>query len=151
MKIEDINISDDDYSRAPDDKPFENDDEASEQARRFFNCGYLFRKYNTSFLLIYCAQYINQAFKFTCLMGFQLILKDHYNLSPSATGSYISIVWLPWALKLVYGILFDSVPLFGSRKKSWMIVTSLIVLATTLTVSLVEFDNPISLLVCFTI
>ena len=102
-------------------------------------------------MLIYCAQYINQAFKFVGFLAFQMILKEHYHMGPTKTAVYVSIFWLPWATKLLYGILFDSVPIFGSRKKSWMILMSLIVVLTTLVVTFIDFENPRTLLLILTI
>ena len=58
---------------------------------------------------------------------------------------------LPWAIKLIYGIVFDAVPLFGSRKKSWMIIMSLIVVLTTLAATFIELENPTTLLILLTV
>ena len=32
------------------------------------------------------------------------------------------MIWVPWMLKFLYGIVADSVPLFGSRKKGWILL-----------------------------
>jgi hypothetical protein len=40
-----------------------------------------------------------------------------------ALGTYIA---LPWTLKLIYGMICDSVPLCGSRKKSYIILLAFI-------------------------
>ena len=85
------------------------------------------------------------------MLAFQLLLKDHYNLPPTQSGVFVSIMWLPWTLKLFYGILFDTVPLCGSRKKSWMIVMSLIVVTTGFIMSFVRFENPTILLCTITL
>ena len=72
-------------------------------------------------------------------------------MNPSKSAFFTSIFWMPWTIKLIYGILFDSVPLFGSRKKSWMIVTSLIVVITTFTAAFIKFESPATLLTFLTI
>jgi MFS family permease len=35
---------------------------------------------------------------------------------------YMSIVMLPWSVKILYGLISDNVPLFGSRRKSYVII-----------------------------
>ena len=72
-------------------------------------------------------------------------MKDHYMLDPAMTSMYLSIVMLPWVFKILYGILSDTVPIFGSRKKGWMILLSLSLVVTSTLASAVRFDNPIHL------
>ena len=35
-----------------------------------------------------------------------------------------SIVGLPWSLKILYGIISDNVPIYGSRRKSYLVIMS---------------------------
>ena len=63
----------------------------------------------------------------------------------------MSIFWMPWGTKLLYGIVFDSVPVCGSRKKSWMVIMMLIVVFTSLSATIYGFKSPISLLIVLTI
>jgi len=50
----------------------------------------------------------------------------------------MSLISLPWSLKILYGLISDNVPVCGTRRKSWLIImgvvefTSLIILFFTL-------------------
>ena len=50
----------------------------------------------------------------------------------------MSLISLPWSLKILYGLISDNVPVCGTRRKSWLIImgvvefTSLIILFITL-------------------
>ena len=35
-----------------------------------------------------------------------------------------SIIGLPWSLKILYGIISDNVPIYGSRRKSYLVIMS---------------------------
>ena len=35
---------------------------------------------------------------------------------------YMSIIHIPWSIKIIYGLLSDNVPLFGTRRKSYLIL-----------------------------
>ena len=54
------------------------------------------------------------------------MLKNYYVLEPSKTQFYVTLVWLPWSLKIIYGVLADSFAPCGSRKKSWIIIWGLV-------------------------
>ena len=38
---------------------------------------------------------------------------------------HTTIIYLPWAVKLVYGLICDNIPIFGSRRKAYLIVNTL--------------------------
>ena len=38
----------------------------------------------------------------------------------------MALIWVPWAIKLLYGITADSIPIFSSRKRNWLILMGLI-------------------------
>ncbi len=44
--------------------------------------------------------------------------------TPGAVAQFLAIVGLPWAIKPLYGIAVDLVPLFGMRRRAWMIVST---------------------------
>src|SRR5215213_7899724 len=39
-------------------------------------------------------------------------------------GRFTFILGLPWAVKLIYGLLTDFVPIFGSRRKAYLLLMS---------------------------
>lgn len=39
---------------------------------------------------------------------------------------YMSIIHLPWSVKLIYGLTSDNVPIFGTRRKSYIVLMGII-------------------------
>lgn len=53
-------------------------------------------------------------------------LKDDLHLTPTEVAALSGIVTLPWLIKPLYGFLSDSLPIFGYRRRSYLIVSSII-------------------------
>ena len=49
-------------------------------------------------------------------------LKDELHLGPAEVASITSLSMLPWVVKPLYGFLTDSVPIFGSRRRSYLVL-----------------------------
>ena len=75
---------------------------------------------------MYATQYANGGLKFLNMIACQLIFKEYYKLEPTQTASYLAIIWIPWGVKLFYGVISDTFPIFKSRKKNWLILMGLI-------------------------
>ena len=57
---------------------------------------------------------------------------------------------LPWTTKLIYGIVSDTIPIFGSRKKAWLIIMGLVQLITlSIAASAIVYD-PVTMVVIMT-
>ena len=52
------------------------------------------------------------------------MLKDDFGLSPAMMGLYLSYTTIPWIVKPLWGLITDSKPLFGYRRKSYIILFS---------------------------
>src|SRR5215510_1895172 len=52
-----------------------------------------------------------------------LTLKEQFGLSAAQVANFGWIILIPWVIKPVYGLLSDSVPLFGRRRKSYFLLT----------------------------
>ncbi|CAB4261533.1 unnamed protein product [Prunus armeniaca] len=53
-------------------------------------------------------------------------LKDDLHLDPAETAVITGLSALPWLIKPVYGFISDSVPLFGYRRRSYLILSGLL-------------------------
>ena len=62
-------------------------------------------------------------------------------LEPSQTQFYITLVWLPWSIKIVYGVVADSFAPCGSRKKSWMVIWGFVQTITLGFAAMLEIDS----------
>ena len=54
------------------------------------------------------------------------LLKDELHLGPAELSAMTGLFTLPWTIKPLYGFLSDAVPIFGSRRRSYLILAGLI-------------------------
>ena len=64
-------------------------------------------------------------------------------LEPVETQSLTAAMTLSWTPKLFYGIISDTFPIFGTRKKSYIMMMGFLQFATAWTIAMVKFDSPI--------
>ncbi len=50
---------------------------------------------------------------------------------------------LSWTPKLFYGIISDTFPICGTRKKSYIMLMGLLQFSTAWTIAMVPFENPV--------
>ena len=82
----------------------------------------LINTYDNKFLLALGLQYLNTGMKSMTSLAFLALFKTSYMLEPAETASLNAIMTLAWTPKLFYGIISDTFPVFGSRKKSDIIL-----------------------------
>jgi len=51
-------------------------------------------------------------------------LKETYGWTPVQVTAYLTVLNFPWIIKPVYGIVSDFVPLFGYRRKAYLVVAN---------------------------
>jgi MFS family permease len=51
-------------------------------------------------------------------------LKQTFGWTPVQVSAYLTILNLPWIIKPVYGIVSDFLPLFGSRRKAYLVIAN---------------------------
>jgi hypothetical protein len=39
---------------------------------------------------------------------------------------YMSIIHMPWCIKIIYGIVSDNLPIAGTRRKSYIVLMGLV-------------------------
>jgi MFS family permease len=52
------------------------------------------------------------------------LLKEELRLGPADIATFFAVVGIAWAVKPLYGLLSDLVPLFGSRRRSYLRATT---------------------------
>ncbi|GJP39706.1 hypothetical protein CLOM_g24049 [Closterium sp. NIES-68] len=55
-------------------------------------------------------------------LAVSFFLKDEFGLDPAETALLSGLSTLPWLIKPLYGFLSDGFPLFGSRRRSYLIL-----------------------------
>lgn len=59
-------------------------------------------------------------------LAISFFLKDELGLSPAQVAAMLGVVVLPWVIKPLFGFLSDSLPLFGYRRRSYLILSGLL-------------------------
>jgi hypothetical protein len=91
--------------------------------------------YDTTFMVCIAMQYFLGGFKIFMDLSILNLFKEYLMLAPAETQLMNSIIAFPQSLKFVYGMISDTVPIFGSKKKSYYVMNS--VLSITLLFPLV--------------
>lgn len=77
-----------------------------------------------------------------------LAVKDYYKeylgLDPGEMQIYISVIHIPWSFKILYGLISDNVPIFGTRRKSWLIIMGILQFVTIFSLALTEPKDPLA-------
>ncbi|KAG1710610.1 hypothetical protein DVH05_013334 [Phytophthora capsici] len=131
----DLNVSDDD-TKAP--SPLKELDKTQDEAkvsrfRQFCNwVQHLRDTFGTAFLVLITVVYVVQGFSSFTALAVNYFFKDQLGLQPTESQLLQMIIKVPWRVKPIYGILSDSLPLFGYHRKSYMILCSVLQTAATL-------------------
>jgi folate/biopterin transporter len=54
-------------------------------------------------------------------LAVSFFLKDELGLNPAQVGALLGVAAIPWTIKPVFGFLSDGMPLFGYRRRSYLI------------------------------
>eukprot|EP01084_Bolivina_argentea_P034283 63439_1 len=73
-----------------------------------------------------------------------------WDIGPSDMQNFRSIITLPWTIKIIYGLTIDCLPLFGYKRKSYMLLFGIFAVLTTL-ISIIWAPHYYVQLVCMTI
>jgi len=63
-------------------------------------------------------------------LGSSDLFKSYYKLDPGQVQSIQAFTFLPWSLKIFYGLISDNVPIAGSRRKSYLLIGALLQFVT---------------------
>jgi hypothetical protein len=47
-------------------------------------------------------------------------------MDPGDMTKYMSIIHIPWSIKILYGLISDNVPIAGTRRKSYIILMGIL-------------------------
>src|SRR5579875_1219898 len=61
----------------------------------------------------------------TLKLPIQFLLKNHLHLPPQTMAGFFALGGLAWYFKPLAGILSDTVPLFGTRRRSYLLLSAL--------------------------
>ncbi|MBW4645727.1 MAG: folate/biopterin family MFS transporter [Goleter apudmare HA4340-LM2] len=59
-------------------------------------------------------------------LAVSFFLKDELHLSPTQVSAMLGLVVLPWVIKPVYGFISDGVPIFGYRRRPYLVLSGIL-------------------------
>src|SRR2546428_1239620 len=71
------------------------------------------------------------------------VLKEGFGYSATQVATLFSLTMIPWLIKPAYGLLSDFVPLFGRRRKSYLMLNCALAAAAGLVLSLLPAYTPL--------
>ena len=77
------------------------------------------------FAIVYAVEGIAQAKAGIVWQPLTYYLKQVHGWGPTEISASLAVVDLPWVIKPLYGLISDFCPLFGSRRRSWLILANL--------------------------
>lgn len=60
------------------------------------------------------------------VLSCQDLFKTYLKMDPGQMTMYMSLIHIPWSIKIVYGLLSDNVPIAGTNRKSYIILMGII-------------------------
>ncbi len=88
--------------------------------------------------VIFAVVYFAQGMWYLPNLSITFLLKEQMGLSAAQTATFFTIIVIPWLIKPGYGLLSDFVPLFGTRRKSYFLLTSGLAAAMGFTLSTLD-------------
>src|SRR5256886_13901513 len=73
--------------------------------------------------VLFAVVYFSQGMWYLPIQTITVVLKDR-GLSAGQVADFFAITIIPWLIKPAYGLLSDFLPLFGYRRKSYLLLTS---------------------------
>ncbi|KAF0717710.1 Aste57867_2140 [Aphanomyces stellatus] len=77
------------------------------------------------FLLLVGTVYFVQGFNSFSSFALGYLIKDVMKLQPAESQAVMTASMIPWGIKPIYGILSDSLPLCGYRRKSYLVIMNM--------------------------
>jgi len=95
---------------------------APEEGRAPLRVG--FRRLAVFFAAVYFVQGFAEPKAGLAAQPIFFLLKDELKLSAAQTATFLALVGIAWNVKPLYGLTSDLVPLFGYRRRSYLLVTT---------------------------
>lgn len=72
------------------------------------------------------AIYVDQGFRTLVWMSLDVLMRDYQKLDPGENQYWNSLISFPWSIKILYGLISDSFPIYGSRKRAYIMLGGLL-------------------------
>lgn len=96
------------------------------EIKKFIQETILFGNEPTPELIAILTVYFVQGIVGLARLAVSFFLKDDLHLSPAQVAALMGIAALPWVIKPLFGFLSDGLPLFGYRRRPYLILSGLL-------------------------
>jgi hypothetical protein len=100
-------------------------------------------------VLVFAVVYFAQGMWCLPVQPITFVLKEGFGYSATQVATLFSLTAIPWLIKPAYGLLSDFVPLFGRRRKSYLMLNCAMAAATGLVLSLLPEYTPLHIALLF--
>ena len=99
--------------------------------------------------LVFAVVYFAQGMWRLPVQPITFVLKEGFGYSATQVATLFSLTTIPWLIKPAYGLLSDFVPLFGRRRKSYLMLNCVLAAAAGLVLSLLPGYTPLPIALLF--
>ncbi|KAI4839944.1 folate transporter 1 [Plasmodium brasilianum] len=100
-----------------------------------FDADSIFNKISSSLIAML------QGVEVLCNFSILYLFKDNYELHPASLNVILSLIKVPWSIKLLWAVLSDSCPIFGHRRKYYLLFGSFLCVLSLITLGLINHTN----------
>lgn len=88
--------------------------------------GSMYKRFDNPFVTFFIIQNINHGLWIVASLAVKDYFKQYLGLDPGEMATYLSIVHIPWSLKILYGLISDNVPICGTRRKNYLVAMGIV-------------------------
>ena len=82
----------------------------------------MYERFDEPFVTFFILQNFNHGLWIIAVLAVMDYYKEYLGLEPEEFAIYISIIFLPWSFKIIYGLISDNIPLYGLKRKSYVVL-----------------------------
>jgi hypothetical protein len=87
-------------------------------------------------------QYFNTGMVMSMIeVAIQYMFLQIYGIEPMKANLYLSYINLPWTPKILYGIITDCFPIFGSSKRAYIVLMGFVQSMAALAIATIRFEE----------
>ena len=104
----------------------------------------LMNKYDGPFVVLLGIQNINHGLWTVAVLACQALFKTYFKMDPGDMTVFMSMIHLPWSIKIVYGLISDNVPILGTRRKSYIVLMGVLQFIALISIYFLHNSTPVA-------
>lgn len=108
-------------------------------------------KFDGPFVILLGVQNINHGLWTVAILACQDLYKQYLHLDPGQMTLYMSMIHIPWSVKIIYGLISDNVPIAGTNRKSYIVIMGILQFVALISIYLFHETSAISVAIFLTL